>query len=1138
MPSEKGAIVSIFERLSEWEQAGDMSPVAKHHAQSLLIDFIRLQTQVSQRLAQSMTFVEIATALAKDVVASGQFFSINLFNLDSNGNIEGITCVALANRREGYEADFFMGIPATKLGDLHKPIFEEGVTIYIPNTQQNPLLRIQFMDKTIESLIIFPMRSGGRTIGIINLNSVRGPLDPTPFELEWYSSLVQLATSQIELNNLITERTSSHDLSERQAQVFNQLLAGQELGDMAQIIAHHLLPQKGRSLAMVELVYSGTKISHWIVRAVANRNRLLEWDMERELRWQDLGEKVQATVIDGEIFIIDDSDLMSTDVLGAYFAEWLKVQGVKSAFSVPISNGRIAIGVMVVMSRQKRDFNRDEINAFQNISELVGALTEVRLLTEKANESQRIINQLLMANRLIATAQTIGYMGQGVMYTLGKRFDAVIITLFDAPIRSNVVPKAHVVIAYSTSLKTVDMSVGEPISIPPRVAIQQMLSGFPYIHEEEFPPTIQAPIGLSDVVWTASFGLRVGDKLIGTLSAVADSEYILSEEEISAYTTIADQIGLTIRGRQLLQETQNAQQFAQRLIQANQAISISDDYATMGRLLIDLLPDEIICLSLLFFDKAERVIMAGDIPNFSTLRVVATRQAVFTPDVVDDLTTVENRDELEALVNHLLRGGSSSVPDLRPPYQPLIKNAVQFYLEKGIYSTFNLGLRIGSRLLGIMSLGKQMGYEISDLQRSNLFAIADQLALTIENRRLLNEAKVTAESLSTQVRALRIINELSSTLITLQTEQAVMEKTLRALVDALNIDHAGITLLTDFSDVATVVSEYPKIGAVGLTFSARDDEFQRRLRQQPEPIVVNHIATSANISAQTRDTLMKVNVKSVAILPLIDSRVGFIGSVGLDIYDEHREFTPMMVDFARTITAQMAVTLQNIRLLQNTRRQARQMEAIAGFSQALQAVLDVPSLLKIALEDVQQILSVDMATVILFNPQHQVWHRVAYSEGAVVQVNMTDMTPVDEENTTAGQVIKSQRMFSANDLTKTNYRFTFDETIQNSISLPLLVRGVCVGVVEIGSRKINTYTNTDSAIFQQLVSQIGIGIENAETYSQSQTLARTKAMVNDIASQLQKQTEIDQILKVTLNEVGKAIGAKRARIRLMMGDEK
>ncbi|HRF99380.1 MAG TPA: GAF domain-containing protein, partial [Aggregatilineales bacterium] len=74
-------------------------------------------------------------------------------------------------------------------------------------------------------------------------------------------------------------------------------------------------------------------------------------------------------------------------------------------------------------------------------------------------------------------------------------------------------------------------------------------------------------------------------------------------------------------------------------------------------------------------------------------------------------------------------------------------------------------------------------------------------------------------------------------------------------------------------------------------------------------------------STETRELLLKTDIKSIAILPLIDARAGFIGSVGLDLYDEKRTFTTAMIDFARTITSQMAVTIQNIRLLQNTRRQ-------------------------------------------------------------------------------------------------------------------------------------------------------------------------------------------------------------------------
>jgi GAF domain-containing protein len=1133
MPSEKGAIVSLFERLGEWEQAGEISPLAKHHAQSLLIDFIRLQTQVSQRLAKSKTFVEIADSLANGVVASGQFFSVNLFSLDATGTIEGLTCVALGNRHTAYEANFFMDIPPAKLGDLRKPIFEDGVPVYVPDTKEQPILRVEFNGNTIESYIIFPMRSQGRTIGIINLNSVRGPLEPTPFEMEWYQSLVDIATSQVELHNLIAETTTSHDLSERQAQVFNQLIAGQEYTDMAQIIAQYLLPQKGRSLAIMELVYNGSKVSHWVVKAVANRNRLLEWDFERELRWQDLGKQVQAEMLDGEIVIIDDSDMSAKDVLGDYFSEWLKVREVNSLFSVTISNGKMPTGVIVVMSRTKRAFNKDEINAFQNVGELVGALSEVRILNETTGKSQQIINELLLANRLVTTAQSFAYMAQAVIYTLGKQFPIATITLFDRGVGVNELPNSHHLVALATSLNVSDIA-SHPIRVPSVESVNRLLAGLPYIREEENILDVQEKFDFPPVTWIGSFGLRVGDALFGTISLISPEIYVFSEEELSAYSAVADQIGMTIRGRQLLEETRTAQQFATRLTQANQAIVVADDYPEMARLLIDLLPPQIQVLAIIFFDKA---LMAGDVPNLTTLRVAAMRDSVLTPDIVDNIADVERPERYKDLVDLFLQGEGANIPDLRPPYPTMIKNIASFFVEKGVYSAYNIGLRVGTRVLGVLSLGKEFGYEISELQRNNVVAIADQLALTIENRRLLSDTKITAESLSTQVRALRIINELSATLSSLQDENAVMDKTVRALVEAVNIDHVGITLLTDGGDKATVVSEYPKFGTIGLTFSAKDDEFQRKLRSQTQPIIINNIETSTDISPETRELLLKTDIKSIAILPLIDVRAGFIGSVGLDLYDEKRTFTTTMIDFARTITSQMAVTIQNIRLLQNTRRQARQMEAIAGFSQSLQAVLDIKELFYVALQNTQQVLSADRMMVLLFNATSNQWHRIASADGAKVTVNMDDETPVPLNHTTGGQVIRTQRMFSGNDLGKSEYKFTFDETINSAISLPLTIRGAHIGVVEIGSHKQNAYTNTDSAIFQQLVSQMGIGLENAETYSQSQRLAKSKALVNDISSQLQQQSDIDQILSVTLNELGKAIGAKRARIRLMTGDD-
>ena len=65
-----------------------------------------------------------------------------------------------------------------------------------------------------------------------------------------------------------------------------------------------------------------------------------------------------------------------------------------------------------------------------------------------------------------------------------------------------------------------------------------------------------------------------------------------------------------------------------------------------------------------------------------------------------------------------------------------------------------------------------------------------------------------------------------------------------------------------------------------------------------------------------------------------------------------------------------------------------------------------------------------------------------------------------------------------------------------------------------------------------MASQLAIALENATTYVQSQQLAQNKALANEIALQLQQQVDIDSLLNTTVTELGKALGAKRARIRL------
>ncbi|MFW5772496.1 MAG: hypothetical protein ACOCZH_04150, partial [Phototrophicaceae bacterium] len=49
-------------------------------------------------------------------------------------------------------------------------------------------------------------------------------------------------------------------------------------------------------------------------------------------------------------------------------------------------------------------------------------------------------------------------------------------------------------------------------------------------------------------------------------------------------------------------------------------------------------------------------------------------------------------------------------------------------------------------------------------------------------------------------------------------------------------------------------------------------------------------------------------------------------------------------------------------------------------------------------------------------------------------------------------------------------------------------------------------------------------------------LAHSRALVNQITGQMQQQQDMASILELTVSELGRALGARRARIRLAMPD--
>jgi len=158
--------------------------------------------------------------------------------------------------------------------------------------------------------------------------------------------------------------------------------------------------------------------------------------------------------------------------------------------------------------------------------------------------------------------------------------------------------------------------------------------------------------------------------------------------------------------------------------------------------------------------------------------------------------------------------------------------------------------------------------------------------------------------------------------------------------------------------------------------------------------------------------------------------------------------------------------------------------------------------------------------------------------GTLQTYPMPSATTPPPQDSTLSVLLRTSDMVTLNDAAQSSVVPTLDTTHRSVMTVPLFARGVIVAVLEISSRQAYAFADTDAVVFRQLATQLSIALENAQAYTQSQRIAKSKALVNEISSKMQQQQKFEDVLNVTIEELGRALGARKGRIRLGKADTK
>ena len=945
------------ELTTEWSSA--LHLLAQHFGQVLytaaIRDLVKRQARTTMELTRATTFTDMAGAIGRHMVHHRQFVTIDLIDYDGNGAMTALRVIASANQQQTFDTSETLPLTLEDMGRKLAEGFANAAPMLVNDATNDvtisPRFRKWLARHKVESLFALPLRRGGETFGVLVINSLDGLLYLTEDEMMAYQSLADQVSALVLVHNLMEESARSQDISERQARAFAELRSSQDFGEMAGIIARHMLPTQGCFLTISSLQYdTHGQMNGYRMLASANREKTYGPEGDLPFSWEGTSARVQQILRDG-VIQIGETRLQSAETLGNEIYAWLEASGVQHYMHFPLSVEGRPVALLSVLSKHG-SFSRDEINAFHNLADQVGALFHTRDLLRQTEDTLVQVQILYEVNRSILAAQ--------------DTLDVL------RALRDHLAPDAthisHIAIGYNTQHQFETLTINHILS--------------------------------------------------------ADGEQVLA-------VPLHEMIG----------------------------------------------PDK-----------------------------VAEFQAYW-----------------ERQGTHL-----SVIEDIRQSDHPLR----EFSEAQNTRSYIAIPVHEHGQIQHVIGISFDQPRTFDMLTRRLYDSLSDQIAIVFQNQHLLQETQVSAVELGKQVDALQNINRLATAISAVQDEDMLFAQSAEMLVKTLRVDHCGVVLVDAGEETGTVVGEYPAGTALGLKIPWAGNPLAGLVVRDGRSAIIHDAETDPQLIEATRLFFRSAGITGCVFVPLkIQNRV--VGSIGLDIYHRSRSITSDIVEIAEIMSTQVGAKLQNIRLLTDAQRHAQQLQRIASFNQSVQATLDMAAIFNIALTESAQMLPLDQMRILLYEPTLGQLRTAARYEQGVVQVTLADGELVEIDSTSEGRVWKSRELLYLPTETRArDPQQPFRQEPGSDMFAPLQSHGRILGVAGVSSNQTHAYGETDFAVFRQMTDQLTVAIENAEAYTQSQRQARNEALVNEISTRLQRQTDIQNMLDITMNELGKAVGARRARIRL------
>ena len=112
------------------------------------------------------------------------------------------------------------------------------------------------------------------------------------------------------------------------------------------------------------------------------------------------------------------------------------------------------------------------------------------------------------------------------------------------------------------------------------------------------------------------------------------------------------------------------------------------------------------------------------------------------------------------------------------------------------------------------------------------------------------------------------------------------------------------------------------------------------------------------------------------------------------------------------------------------------------------------------------------------------------------------------------------------------------DSVQSELAVPLMLRGKCIGVLDIQSRHLDYFTRDQQNILTLLASRLAVAIENARLFEKVRTQADTLLLLSEVGRETGSILEVEELLRRAAEQTKRVIDYQILSIMLYDEEQK